>query len=80
MLFRSGLDIRDEVLKIKCPSLVITTTGSGLRTVDSVKAWQQKLAQSELLVIDGDAWHAAGAYPDVCASAAIKFLARQPAR
>jgi len=75
-----GLDIREEVLKIQCPSLVITTTGSGLRTVDSVKAWQQKLAQSKLLVIDGDAWHAAGAYPDICAKAAVDFLARRRAR
>jgi pimeloyl-ACP methyl ester carboxylesterase len=74
-----GLDIRDEVQQIKCPSLVITTIGSGLRTVDSVKAWQQKLAQSELMVIDGDAWHAAGAYPDICAQAAVEFLARAAA-
>ena len=71
-----GLDIREEVLKIQCPSLIITTTGSGLRTVDSVKAWQQKLAQSELMVIDGDASHAAGAYPDVCGKAAAEFLQR----
>jgi pimeloyl-ACP methyl ester carboxylesterase len=71
-----GLDIREEVERIRCPSLIITTTGSGLRTVDSVKAWQQKLARSELLVIDGDAWHAAGAYPDVCAKAAAEFIAR----
>ncbi len=71
-----GLDIRAEVPGILCPSLIITTTGSGLRTVDSVKAWQQKLARSELLVIDGDAWHAAGAYPDVCAKAAAEFLSR----
>ena len=72
-----GLDIREEVLQIQCPSLIITTTGSGLRTVDSVKAWQQKLAQSELMVIDGDAWHAAGAYPDVCGKAAAAFLAKR---
>lgn len=71
-----GLDIREEVLGIRCPSLIITTTGSGLRTVDSVKAWQQKLALSELLVIDGDAWHAAGAYPDICAKAAAEFLGK----
>ncbi len=71
-----GLDIREEVLRIRCPSLIITTTGSGLRSVDSVKAWQDKLADSELLVIEGDAWHAAGAYPDICASAAARFLAR----
>ena len=71
-----GLDIREEVLAIRCPSLIVTTTGSGLRTVDSVKAWQQKLARSELLVLEGDAWHAAGAYPDACATATAAFLAR----
>jgi len=27
--------------------------------------------------MDGDAWHAAGAYPDRCAEAALKFLAAQ---
>jgi hypothetical protein len=47
-----------------------------LRTVDTVKEWQQALPRSELMVIEGDAWHAAGAYPDVCAEAAAAFLAR----
>jgi len=69
-----GLDIREEVQKIRCPLLVITTTGSGLRTVDSVKAWQEKLPQSKLVVIEGDAWHAAAAYPDRCAGEALGFL------
>lgn len=69
-----GLDIREEVLKIRCASLIITTTGSGLRTVDSVKAWQEQLPRSELVVIDGDAWHAAAAYPDRCAEDALRFL------
>ena len=70
-----GLDIREEVKKIRCPSLIITTTGSGLRTVDSVRAWQQDLPRSRLIVMEGDAWHAAGAYPDACARAAAEFLA-----
>ncbi len=71
-----GLDIRAEVLKITCPTLVITTTGNGLRSVESVKEWQQKLPRSELVVLEGDAWHAAGAYPDQCAQQAIAFLRR----
>ena len=71
-----GLNIRDELKKIRCPSLIMTTTGSGLRTVESVKAWQKSLPESELMVIEGDAWHAAGAYPDRCAQAAAAFLAR----
>ena len=72
-----GLDIRAEVLKITCPTLIITTTGNGLRSVDSVREWQQKLPRSELVVLEGDAWHAAGAYPDACAREAARFL-RQP--
>lgn len=77
-----GLDLREAVTKIACPALIITTTGSGLRTVDSVRAWQSRMPRSELLVIEGDAWHAAGAYPDACAQAARGFLDRivaQPA-
>ena len=33
-------DIRADVPKIACPTLVITTEGSGLATVDETRAWQ----------------------------------------
>jgi 3-oxoadipate enol-lactonase len=69
-----GLDLRDEVKKIRCPALIITTTGSGLRTVDGVKAWQSQIAGSGLVVLESDAWHAAGALPDECARLAVDFL------
>jgi len=69
-----GLDIRADIEKIAAPTLIMTTTGSGLRTVDGVKAWQPRIRNSELLVIEGDAWHAAGAYPDVCAKAALAHI------
>ena len=72
-----GLDLREEVLKITGPVLIITTTGSGLRTLDSVKEWQSRMRDSELLVLEGDAWHAASAYPDACALAAVDFLDRR---
>ena len=72
-----SLDIRADVENIKCPTLIITTTGSGLRTLDSVKAWQPRIKNSQLLVLEGDAWHAAGAYPDRCAEAALEFIASQ---
>jgi len=68
------LDLRAEVLKVLCPTLIITTSGSGLRTVKSVEEWQKKMHQSSLLVIEGNAWHAAAAYPDQCAGAAKEFL------
>jgi 3-oxoadipate enol-lactonase len=72
----NGLDLREAVKKVRCPSLIITTTGSGLRTVEGVKAWQSQMKNSELLVLESDAWHAAGALPDVCAKAAADFLAQ----
>jgi pimeloyl-ACP methyl ester carboxylesterase len=70
------LDLKDEVLKVLCPTLIITTSGSGLRTVQSVEEWQRKMHQSNLLVVEGDAWHAAAAYPDLCASATQEFLGK----
>ncbi len=70
-----GLDIRADVERIACPTLVITTTGSGLRSVDGVKEWVARVKRARLLVLEGDAWHAAGAYPDRCARAAMEFLA-----
>ncbi len=69
------LDIREDVKRITCPTLIITTTGSGLRSVDGVKAWVSKVKSAQLLVIEGDAWHAAGAYPGRCAQATADFLA-----
>lgn len=70
----NGLDLREEVKKVRCPALIITTTGSGLRTVEGVKAWQTQMKDSRLLVLESDAWHAAGALPDECAKATAEFL------
>ncbi len=70
------LDLREEVLKVMCPTLIITTSGSGLRTVQSVEERQKKMHQSKLIVVEGDAWHAAAAYPDICANVTIEFLDR----
>jgi 3-oxoadipate enol-lactonase len=72
-----GLDIAGEVEKITAPTLIITTTGSGLRTIASVKAWQQRIQKSQLVIVEGDAWHAAGAYPDRCAAEAVQFIDAQ---
>lgn len=74
-----GLDIREDVKRITCPTLIITTTGSGLRSVDGVKAWVSQMKNARLEILEGDAWHAAGAYPDRCAALALDFLAEQSA-
>lgn len=68
------VDVRPELAQIKCRSLIMTTTGNNLKSVDSVKAWQEKLPDSQLMVIEGDAWAPAAAYPDICGPAAAQFL------
>lgn len=69
-----GMDIRADVSRIGCPTLIINTTGSSMRAVDSYREWQPRIRDSRLVTIEGDAWHAAGAYPDRCAEETLKFI------
>ena len=72
-----GMDIRADIAKIECPTLVFATTGSGLRSVDSYKEWTSTIRNAKLIVLDSDAWHAAGALPDVCAKTSLEFIDAQ---
>ena len=70
-------DIRADVPKIACPTLVITTEDSGLVTVDETRAWQQTIPDSELLVLPGDSYHVAASHAVQCAQATLAFIARR---
>lgn len=70
-------DITDDVAKIQCPLLVITTRESGLASVDETRAWQEQVPNSELVVLPGDSFHVAASDPDRCAQATLEFIARQ---
>jgi 3-oxoadipate enol-lactonase len=69
-------DIRADLPKIACPTLVITTDGSGLASVDETRAWQQTIRNSELLVIPGNSFHVAASDAEQCANATLDFIAR----
>ncbi len=69
-------DIRADVPKIQCPTLVITTDGSGLASVDQTRAWQQQIPNSTLLVLPGNSYHVAASHASRCAEAALDFIAR----
>jgi pimeloyl-ACP methyl ester carboxylesterase len=76
-------DISAEIRKIKCPTLVITTEGSGLASIEENRAWQQHIPGSRLLVLPGDSYHVALTDADACAKATLEFIeqhsaARQP--
>jgi 3-oxoadipate enol-lactonase len=69
-------DITDDMPKIKCPMLVITTQGSGLASVEQTRAWQEQVPNSELIVLPGDSFHVAVTDPEQCAQATLDFVAR----
>ena len=70
------VDISSEMSNIQCPTLVITTEGSGLASVEENRAWQRQIPNSELLVLPGDSYHVALTNPDACAKATLEFIAR----
>lgn len=70
------VDVSAEVPNIKCPTVVITTTGSGLQSVDAVKEWQQTIPNSTLEVLPSDSYHVAATHPDDCARIVRKFFDR----
>ena len=67
-------DITEDVANIRCPMLVLTTSESGLASVEETKAWQQKVPHSELVVLPGNSFHAAATDPDACAEATLDFI------
>lgn len=72
-----SIDVRPDLPAIKCPTLVVTTDGTGLGSVDSIRAWQKAIAGSEFMVVPGDSYHVAATHPELCAKAMIDFIERR---
>jgi 3-oxoadipate enol-lactonase len=75
--FIAKADIREDVPKIQCPTLVITTEGSGLASVEETRGWQETIPGSELLVLPGDSYHVAASDAARCAEATLEFIQRR---
>ena len=73
-------DIRPDMARIACPTLVITTEQSGLGTVEETRAWQQQIRDSELLVLPGNSYHVAATHAESAADAALDFITRRGRR
>ena len=67
-------DITADLPRISCPTLVITTEGSALGSVEETRAWQQKIPHSRLLVLPGNSYHVAASDPDRCAQETLRFI------
>jgi pimeloyl-ACP methyl ester carboxylesterase len=72
-------DITEALPRIRCPTLVITTEGSGLASVEETRAWQQRIPRSELRVLPGDSYHVAASDAEACAAATLDFIGRASA-
>ena len=70
------VDITQDLPAIRCPAQVITTQDNPLYSVDVVRAWQQKIPRSELLVLPGESYHVAATAPVACAKALLDFIRR----
>jgi pimeloyl-ACP methyl ester carboxylesterase len=67
-------NIEADLPRIQCPTLVITTEGSALGSVEATRAWQEKIPDSRLLVLPGDSYHVAASDPDRCAEETLAFI------
>ena len=67
-------DISEDLARINCPTLVITTEGSALGSVDDVHAWQQQIPDSRILVLPGDSFHVAATDAERCAHETLRFI------
>ena len=72
------VDITQDLLNIRCPAQVITTQDNPLYPVEMVRAWQEKIARSQLLVLPGDSYHVAATAPAACAKAVLNFIRQHP--
>lgn len=72
----ADVDISDDLPAIRCPTLVITTQGSALGTVEDTREWQSRIPNSEMLVLPGDSYHVAASHADRCAQETMAFIRR----
>ena len=70
----AALNMESALPRIAAPTLVITSDRSALQSVETVLRYQQKIANSRLLVLTSDAYHIAVIKPDECVSNVLSFI------
>jgi len=78
MRWVGAIDIREDLKRIRCPTLVIgTDTARRGRAV--FESWQKTIPNSELVILPMDGYHAAGTDPDTTARVTRDFIGRHSA-
>jgi pimeloyl-ACP methyl ester carboxylesterase len=70
-----GIDIRADIKRIRCPTLVIGTD-TERRGRDVFESWQRTIPGSELVILPVDGYHAAATDPDLTARVTRDFIDR----
>lgn len=70
-------DIRADLARIRCPTLVLASSGSGVASVEETRSWQTLIPDSELQILDSDSYHVAASDADACARATLEFIRRR---
>jgi pimeloyl-ACP methyl ester carboxylesterase len=68
-----AIDIREDVKRIACPTLVIGTD-TARRGREVFESWQNTIPRSELVMLPLDGYHAAATAPDLTAQVSRDFI------
>jgi pimeloyl-ACP methyl ester carboxylesterase len=71
----SAIDIREDIKRIRCPTLVIGTD-TKRRGREVFEGWQKTIPNSELAILPLDGYHAAATDPDLTAGVVRQFIDR----
>jgi 3-oxoadipate enol-lactonase len=77
---RIDMELEQNLPRIGCPTLIVTTQESGLQSVAAVEAYAKQIADARVVVLPGDCYHIAAAAPALCADHLLKFLREVSAR
>jgi 3-oxoadipate enol-lactonase len=70
----AALNMEPVLRRILAPTLVITSDRSALQSVEMVLEYQQKIANSRLVVLSSDGYHLAVIRPDECVTNVLSFI------
>jgi pimeloyl-ACP methyl ester carboxylesterase len=71
-----GMDLTGILPRIKAPTLMITSDGSALAPLPTVKRWAGLIPNAELLVLSGNSYNITVSQAEECATAMLEFLRR----
>ena len=71
---RIDMDLDANLARIAAPTLIVTTTESGLQSVAAVEVYARRFPDAHVLVLPGDSFHIAAVKPDLCAGHALAFI------